>query len=196
MEDDYFDILGLPRRLDLAEGDVDREFKQRSKVSHPDAGGDSQSFHLLATARDNLIDPCARLSHWISLESGSGKRADMTIPSFVADLFQKVGSALQESDGFLKAFDAATTHLAKALLTKKATTIQAGLLALNGEIRRETQKLREELGGIQETHAKEPEEALNKARQIETAWRYLGNWGNKVQAQLGKHLEGTPMEAP
>lgn len=77
--DDYFAVFGLPRRLGLDGGELQRRFYELSRIHHPDfhqsGTAAEQAAALAASARVNrayraLRDPLARLEYLIALEEG------------------------------------------------------------------------------------------------------------------------------
>jgi hypothetical protein len=49
-------VLGLSG--DFSRDDVERAFRAKAKLTHPDRGGDSAAFQKLAAARDRLLSAC------------------------------------------------------------------------------------------------------------------------------------------
>ncbi len=58
MTPDLYELLGVSRAADLAA--IKAAFRRRAKDSHPDLGGDPETFHLLKLAYDVLSDDQAR----------------------------------------------------------------------------------------------------------------------------------------
>lgn len=55
---DLYAVLGLPRDADQAA--IRRAYRNKARVAHPDGGGSPQSFALVKTAYDTLIDEARR----------------------------------------------------------------------------------------------------------------------------------------
>ena len=58
MTPDLYELLGIARTADLAA--IKAAFRRKAKDSHPDLGGDPETFHLLKLAYDVLTDDEAR----------------------------------------------------------------------------------------------------------------------------------------
>lgn len=65
---DYFARLGQPRSPFLEIAEIDRAFRERARVEHPDASGDSARFAELNEAAAVLRNPGKRLRHLLELE--------------------------------------------------------------------------------------------------------------------------------
>jgi molecular chaperone HscB len=106
---DHFEVFGLPRRLVLDEGDLQRRYHELSRQYHPDfhqeAPADHQARILATSARINaayrtLRDPIRRIEYLIRLEGGrdatdpDGRAA--APPGLLAEMFEILES-LQEA---------------------------------------------------------------------------------------------------
>src|SRR5262245_5861986 len=78
--DDYFSVLGLPRRLELDGPELQRRFYALSRQHHPDfhqsadAGEQARALEqsaLVNRAYRALREPLTRLEHAMALETGS-----------------------------------------------------------------------------------------------------------------------------
>jgi len=58
---DPFALLGVPRRLDLKDTDIDRLLLDASQLHHPDAGGDQNLFLKIRLAGEILKSPEKRV---------------------------------------------------------------------------------------------------------------------------------------
>ena len=58
---DYYELLGV--KPDAGREQIDREFRNRARLSHPDTGGAEEDMKLLNEARDVLTDPEARQAY-------------------------------------------------------------------------------------------------------------------------------------
>jgi curved DNA-binding protein CbpA len=137
---DPFDLLGLPRRPWLDAADVRAAFQERARKLHPDArGGDAEEFARLNAAHAALSHPAARLR---LLAGGSAPAALATD----AELFLRIGAAVQEARGVRARLDEATSPLARALLATEiaevrpeldacAAIVEASLLDAEAELR-------------------------------------------------------------
>jgi molecular chaperone HscB len=108
--DDYFAVLGLPRRLALNEEELRRRFYELSRQHHPD-------FHQAGTAAERAValgasaevnrayrtlrDPLARVEYVIALEEGrdgrEGARDKPAVPPALLAEMLEVQEALEEA---------------------------------------------------------------------------------------------------
>jgi molecular chaperone HscB len=108
--DDYFTVFGLPRKLALDEGELQRRFYDLSRRCHPDfhqAGtAAEQAAALGASARVNrayraLREPLSRVEYLIALEDGSdaseGARDTPVAPPELLAEMMDVQEALEET---------------------------------------------------------------------------------------------------
>ena len=116
---DAFALFDLPRRPWLEAAELRDGFHRRSASLHPDAGGDAERFAQLNAAHQTLRAPAARLRHLLELEAPALLAQARQIPPALADLFLRVAAARQEGAACLAQHRAATTPLARALLTLK-----------------------------------------------------------------------------
>lgn len=82
---DYFEVFGLPRKLQVDLGSLQRDFYELSRRHHPDfhqgAGAEAQAQALETSALVNrayraLRDPVARVEYLIALEEGREVREE------------------------------------------------------------------------------------------------------------------------
>jgi len=107
---DYFEVFGLPRKLQIDLDKLQRSFYELSRRHHPDfhqgAGAEDQARALEASALVNrayraLRDPIARVEYLIALEEGRELREETTAkPKVPRDLLAEmleVQEALEEA---------------------------------------------------------------------------------------------------
>jgi len=70
---DAFETLNLPRRLTLGDAEIGAAFRTAGKRHHPDSGGDPAAFETVQQAGQTLLDPGARLRHWLELQHTPGE---------------------------------------------------------------------------------------------------------------------------
>ena len=107
---DYFEVFGLPRRLGIDAGELQRKFYELSRRSHPDfhqgAPAERQAEILATSAQLNaayraLRDPIARIEYLVRLEEGRDTKEGATVkpaapPELLEEMFE-IQEALQES---------------------------------------------------------------------------------------------------
>lgn len=106
----YFEVFGLPRRLEIDGAELQRRFYELSRRHHPDfhhgASPEAQAEALEASARLNaayraLRDPIARVEYLVRLEEGRETREGATVkpqapPELLAEMFE-IQEALAEA---------------------------------------------------------------------------------------------------
>jgi molecular chaperone HscB len=107
---DYFDVFGLPRKLQIDLDALQRSFYELSRRHHPDfhqgAGAEEQARALEASALVNrayraLRDPVKRVEYLIALEEGREVREETTakakVPTDLLAEMLEVQEALEEA---------------------------------------------------------------------------------------------------
>ncbi len=106
----YFEVFGLPRRLEINGAELQRRFYELSRLHHPDfhhgASAEEQAAALDASARLNtayraLRDPVARIEYLVRLEEGRDTREGAVVtpkasPELLAEMFE-IQEALAEA---------------------------------------------------------------------------------------------------
>jgi molecular chaperone HscB len=118
---DYFEVFGLPRKLQVDLDALQRSFYDLSRLHHPDfhqgAGADAQARALEASAFVNrayraLRDPIARVEYLIALEEGREVREETTakakVPTDLLAEMLEVQEALEEAKASGMTEDTAT----------------------------------------------------------------------------------------
>ncbi|MBB5353650.1 hypothetical protein HNR46_003911 [Haloferula luteola] len=172
---DAFAELGLERRLEWSGEALRAAFREAGKTRHPDGGGTVEGFERLQQALACLIDPGARLRHWLELEGREGELRGAVGPG-VMDFFSSIGPVLQEADGLLKEREGAQSQLARALLEPRI------------------QECREKLEGIQEQLDVAREERESRFPEVERGeldgWTvarelaFFGKWSAQIRAKF------------
>src|SRR5688500_14192139 len=103
---DAFELLGLPRRLEISENELRAAFREAGKRVHPDAGGSEAEVAKLQEAFLTLASPSRRLKHWLALTGQAGDDRGAIAPELM-ELFGKVGDVLQRADALVRKRDEA-----------------------------------------------------------------------------------------
>ncbi len=110
-----FEALGLPPRLDLDMGELERVMREASLSCHPDSGGDEVEFQKVRQAGALLKEPSARLKTALKIGGVSyGERGG--VPGEVMDYFSPVAGILKKVDDFTNERRRALSGLGKAVL--------------------------------------------------------------------------------
>ena len=126
MADDFFALLGGPRRPWLDPEQVKETFHHLSRTLHPDQQAEATGdFARLNEAQATLRDPKSRLRHLLELEHPQVRLAGPAgIPPGLANLFAPVHGLLQDVDSLLGKKISACSALAKALLARDEFTLR------------------------------------------------------------------------
>jgi molecular chaperone HscB len=149
---DYFEVFGLPRKLQVDLEALQRRFYELSRQHHPDfhqaAGAGVQARALEASALVNsayraLRDPIARVQYLIALEEGRETKEGASVkPKAPIDLLEEM-LEVQESleaakgDGLDEASRARLAEERKSLVMRQAA-VEAGIIARFAEWDRAT----------------------------------------------------------
>lgn len=121
---DAFEFLDLPRRPWIEPGEIRAAFQRRARELHPDAAdGDAAAFVRLNAAYRELERPALRLRRLL------GERTIPAAPPDIALGFE-IGATLQEGDGLLQKWRAASAPLARALLAEDIAAARVRVSAL------------------------------------------------------------------
>lgn len=102
---DYFQRLGLPRRLTIDLEDLERRYHQLSRKIHPDLFQQRsekekaislQNSAILNTAYRTLRDPILRVEYLIHLEEGSVKEIPAKAPPELLEDIMEIQEALEQ----------------------------------------------------------------------------------------------------
>ena len=127
---DFFALLGEPRRPDLDPERIKQTFHRLSRTGHPDqqitpSDRADTDFAQLNLAHTTLREPKARLRHLLELEFPAVRLSGpSTVPATLADQFAPVHGLLREIDALLARKAAASSALARALLTREEWTLR------------------------------------------------------------------------
>ena len=119
---DRFAVLGLPRRLTVDRGDLERRYLDASRTVHPDrhqtADDRTRTLSLAASAAVNqayrtLRDPVARGRYWLELHGLPLGKDNNRVPPALAELVFDTQEALEDfRSGGASRDDVAATHAA------------------------------------------------------------------------------------
>lgn len=120
---DAFQLLGLPRELDLDPAIVRARLQELSLTRHPDRGGDAVDYSQLVEAASILSSPARRWSHWAELEGWARRGHIVEMEPSMADEFHRVGELLARAREVAQAKTKAGSALAKAMVERKSMAL-------------------------------------------------------------------------
>lgn len=187
MTEDFFALLGEPRRPWLDPEAVKDTFHRLSRTEHPDQqAAPDADFARLNQAQAILREPKLRLRHLLEIEYPEVKLSGPTsVPAGLADWFVSVHGLLAETDAVLTKKAEASSALTKALLARqefsareKVETILAQLDALSAAA---TQDLRA-FDAV--WTASRPLDAVVILHGLYQRFAYLSRWSEQLRERL------------
>jgi molecular chaperone HscB len=194
---DYFTCLGLPRRLSIDIGGLERKFYELSRAFHPDFYQNKTETEqeislansaMLNTAYRTLKDPFQRAEYLVRLEAGSAKDIRSTPP---ADLFEEILSLQEDLEEFRTA-EAEQDSSALGPLREKLSVDRAQLERRQQDMERRLFELFEawdrlQDGSVANDRTRPQREALLKEmREILSNRTYLRNIIGDMVATTGE----------
>ena len=189
---DHFTVFGLPRKLGLDLGELQRRFYDWSRKFHPDffqqATPKEQAISLensalVNTAYRTLRDPIARVEYLIGLEEGAVKQIPPKAPLDLLEEMLEVQEVLEEAKA--AALDAETRkRLARERerLTERRKAAEDRLLEVSGE----WDALVDGSGRVPSGQDGARARLLHRMREILAARAYLTTVINDLSEALGE----------
>jgi len=178
---DPFTKLGLPRTLGLDADSLEESFREKSKVTHPDAGGSAVAFEELRSAYELLKSPARRIRSVLGPEEDRG-----VVPGGVMDLFGPVAEAIRGVDEFLDERGASRSALGKAVLDSRIPALKAELERLTGELLRLEEELCEQFGRFDRQGW---DTCGSEMGEVARGLVFIEKWLGQLRAATGKLFE-------
>lgn len=184
MSEDCFQLLGLPPRASLDEEVLQKAYLAATRDCHPDqTGSDGSQSADLNAALETLRSPVTRLKHLIEKHSQTSWRAIPLEPELMAS-FEKLGPLLQRSQAFSTRKKAASTALARALLSSEEMQLREALEALNESIEEQWQQLESSLSASDTRLQNADPTVWADLQAIQAKFAYLNKWRTQIREQL------------
>ncbi len=181
---DFFELLSLPPRAVLEDELLQQAYLNATRSAHPDqAGGDALLSANLNAALEALKSPVTRLKHLIDQHSQTAWRA-IPLDDGLMGLFEKLGPLLQQSAAFLARKQAATSALAKALLSSEEMRLRESLESLNEDIEVQWQQLEAELPACDARIAEADASVWPDLQALQARFAYLAKWRAQIRERL------------
>ncbi len=196
---DYFALLGLPRRPWLEPALLKKRFLTLSGQLHPDRvrpgnaeeGAAQRSFTELNAAYNCLREPNRLLRHLLELELGAKPGELQQIPPELMDLFVRVGQLCREADGFLKEKDGARHALLKVQMfetgrewTEKLKALQQTLHSKQEALIAEVKDIDAHWDSVSQRASPRREEVLRRLEQLYRLLSYFARWSSQIQERI------------
>ena len=172
-----FHTLRLPVSLDFTQQQLEDNYRQQSKLCHPDGGGSTEDFEALTVAKAQLEDPAKRLTAYLQAAHPGTNLDRGAISPEIADLFPIVATLLESTKAALASYDSAQSALQKALLQPRLLELQA---KVSSELDHLSQ-LERQFSSRAADHVP-PQELGELARSI----TFIQKWRAQLQAEYGK----------
>ena len=177
---DAFRVLGLERRLVIAEEDLRAAYDERCREVHPDAGGDPARFQELGVAYRLLLSPGQRLAHWLEREGEASEEAGALSPPLLK-LFGILSALFEKIDEVTARRGEARSVLAQSLAEREA-------LALGGELERVGEVLEarrgEFLSHFERFDRVGGAACSEEAAEVARALRFLEKWQGQLRERF------------
>ncbi len=186
--DDAFATLGLERRLDLPDTDIENAWRELSRDLHPDGDhGDADRAAAVNLAWQTLRSPGRRLRHWLTLHGVEVARQSAIDPALM-DLFSEISPTLAAADEVLKKRAAAGSNLLRALLAESEIDAQMRLQRLLGRLTREREATTAQFPAFQsEAASGQFKTALDATGRL----GFLEKWESQIQQRLMSLIAGS-----
>ena len=195
--DDFFALLGEPRRPLLDPERVKDTFHRLSREQHPDTAASvttpaaadphTDNFARLNRAQAALRDPRLRLRHLLDLEyPGTVAGGPTNVPATLADLFAPVSTLAREADELLARKAAASSALARALLARQGLALHERAAEILSRLDALQADADEDLARLDTAWHEAPRPTDSAARLLDLYGRfaYLGRWTEQMRERV------------
>ncbi len=191
---DCFALLGVARRPWIEPDVLKERFQGLASVRHPDTlHGDTMAFTDLNAAYRTLADPVKRLAHFLALEFPETCLAK-SAPSELAELFLRIGSAVQRVNGFLVRRKEARGPLGQALLAGEGARFSEEVRSLRSLLTDEQQHRWRALQILDAHWEARPDDAAARLSAWHTDLAFLSKWSDELRERSLRLLESPAVE--
>jgi curved DNA-binding protein CbpA len=197
---DYFAVLGEPRRPWIDPESLKPRFLTLSAQVHPDRThsesesekrASQQRYTELNAAYNCLRDPKTRLRHLLELERGTKPSDVETIPPGLMDLFLEVSGLCREADAFLAGKAAVTSPLLKVQIFERGQECTERLTDLQKRLNAQTADLTAELKAIDarwepDAGSTSHTAALGRLEELYRLFSYFSRWSGQIQERIAQ----------
>lgn len=174
---DHFATLGLPRSAALDGDALQQAWHAKAREAPSDEV--NQAFEILS-------HPERRLKHLVELlhEGEAAPWRAVSIDPKLMSVFEKLGPLLQETAAFLKRKQAASTALAKALLSSEEFALRERLEALGTAIGEHRQHLESSLPDLDARRVAGTPSVIAELQTAQAHFAYLAKWQTQIREAL------------
>ena len=182
---DPFALIGVPRKLDLKDADIDRCLLVASQLHHPDLGGDQDLFLKIRLAGEILNSPAKRIRAAIECE-GLAFDERGRIPAKVMEYFSLVASVLQDVDSFVSERLKALSSLGKAVLDIRVPGLKGDLELVSNKLNQLNSAMIASFKSFDEKGWAECEVEMSE---VARGLIFLTKWSGQLREANGKLFE-------
>lgn len=182
----WWEALGLPVQLVLAEEEVEKAFQQKSAGAHPDAGGEQGEFECLREAHDGLRDDFRRLDAWLRFHGQEIAHSGVITPA-VGEMFTRVSVVTGGIDEWLERQGQTSSGLGKALWQKEGFRWKQQLEDLLEELAEWQQRLQDEFTNAEQAGVVGDYEP---ALALRSELGFLRKWKLQLKERFGRIWQG------
>jgi len=189
--EDAFAHLGAPRAASLDLGELQRLYDERGRILHPDqVGGESSTALALNSAYQVLIHPRTRLKHLLELEAPQQAAVWETVAmdDDMMAAFTRLGAVIRDLEEVLKQREAASSALAKALLSGQQMELQERLEPILEQLEDLRRPLLDRLPQVDALRDAKAPQWVPLVKELVAKLTYLDRWQEQAREALLKLL--------
>lgn len=182
---DHFAALAQPRRPWLDAEALRESFQRAAAQQHPDApGGGDARFAALNAAHTILREPATRLRHLFDLTALGRPSIAAPIPPALADLFMQLAGRRRALENFRQKHAAATSPLARALLTGEKATLHRALETALAQLTAAHATALDDLRTLDAAWPADPAVLLDDLAALQARFAFLSKWTAQLREDL------------
>lgn len=184
----FYDLLGLPVQAAIDEQALQQAYTEKSRLAHPDHGGDEQQAAAVNLAYETLRSPEKRLKYLLESSGPEDAKNWRTVPldNSMMDVFSRLGRSLEGSKKLIEKKNAAQSELLKALLAAETFKWRDELENTGFEIETLKVTLLDQLPALDAALASQESAALGwkELAMVQARLAYLARWQGQIREQL------------
>ncbi|MFP6866509.1 MAG: hypothetical protein VCA35_11250 [Roseibacillus sp.] len=182
MAEDYFEAMGLERRLGWTQEDLRVRYDSQCQEMHPDSGGEAGDFQRLRQAYAELQSPGRRLRHWLELGGEPLEKGGM-LPELVTEHFGELGPLLQQAADLAHRHAAAQSSLVRSMAEREGMGLLPKLELARERIEARIDELEQRFTDFD---ARGVTTCGGEAKEVARSLLFLEKWEREVREAWGK----------
>lgn len=180
----FFALFDEPARPWLDPDALKAKYHDLTARHHPDVAGATADFSEFNRAYQVLADPAARLRHLLDLESPGAISRTQPVPEDIAVFFAPVAESNQAVEVFLKKHAAASSPLAKALLSTEQYKVQEQIEETISALQRKQDALLTQVREVDDLWLTDRSAALGMLPKLWQSLGYIAKWVTTLRESL------------